>query len=248
MGISRKEVLIIDDDADMRILLKKILEGVGLFVLEATTVTEGVKLLGERVPHLVILDMKVGDESGVKFLEQKREKREWNAVPVLMLSQSKDKNDVYKAVSLGAVDYITKPLNNALIIQKVRKAMAMDASFARVDFDAAKRPKVQLVVHSQIIKAGEGGFVLESPLKAIEAQDYSSIHGSHKSLAKPKIVVRAPIMDEMGVSKSVYTPISMKTRASVEAPGRYTMEFSFSGLTDKVISRIRSIIGAWRTS
>lgn len=230
-AVARKEVLILDDDPDLRNMLRKILEGAGMVVIEASKVAHAIKAMKERMPHLVILDLMLLDnETGVQFLEDRRKDAALAAVPVVVLSASKDKGMIYRALSLGAKDYLPKPLNATLILQKVRKSLAMDATFAKVEFDAGRRPEVHMVVPCRLVQVGEGGVLVEAPLKVDRASS---------------IQVRAPLFDEIGASKAVTKPSRRRAMPSTAAPGQYQTHFTFFGITETIAARVRKVVKGW---
>ena len=140
--------------------------------------------------------------------------------------------------SLGANDYIAKPINAVLLLQKVRKAVSLDVGFAKVEFPADRRPRVFMVVPSTIIRMSSAGFTLEAPLKVVDRDDEGKP-------VKADIQVRAPLLDEVGATKSVYRPASRRPTPSIAAPGQYVTEFSFYGLTDRQAEKVRKLTRKW---
>jgi CheY-like chemotaxis protein len=235
----RKEVLILDDDADIRILVRKILEGAGLVVREAGTVAQALGMVRERAPHLILLDLALaGNDSGFQFLEAKRADPTLSQSPVVVLTASKDRNSVYRAISLGANDYLAKPLNSAILLQKARKAMSLDAGFAKVEFPADRRPRVHMVIPSTIVRMSSAGFTLQAPLKVVDRDEEGKP-------VKADIQVRAPLLDEMSATKTVYRPQTRRPVPSPDAPGQYITEFMFYGLTDRQAEKVKKLTKKW---
>jgi len=110
-------ILVVDDDPAIRELLSAYLERNDLRV---TTVANGAAmraLLGKQVIDLVVLDLKLGAESG---LDLARRLREQSAIPIVMLSGQSDEADRVMALELGADDYLNKPFSPRELLARMR--------------------------------------------------------------------------------------------------------------------------------
>jgi two-component system KDP operon response regulator KdpE len=116
---SAPTALIIDDEKQIRRLLRLALEGAGLQVSEAETGQAGLAEIVRRRPDVVLLDLGLPDMEGVKVL---RRLREWSDVPVLILSVRDDAEEKVAALDAGADDYVTKPFDTAELLARVRAA------------------------------------------------------------------------------------------------------------------------------
>ena len=110
-------ILIIDDEASIRRLLKLTLEAVPYRVVEARDAREGLHLLAAERPSLVVLDMGLPDRRGNEVL---KDLRTWTEIPVLILSVENDPVTIVDALDIGADDYITKPFRNEEFLARVR--------------------------------------------------------------------------------------------------------------------------------
>lgn len=116
---SASTALIIDDEKQIRRLLRLALEGAGLQVCEAETGQAGLSEIVRHRPDVVLLDLGLPDMDGVKVL---RRLREWSDVPVLILSVRDDAEEKVAALDAGADDYVTKPFDTAELLARVRVA------------------------------------------------------------------------------------------------------------------------------
>ncbi|RMF22605.1 MAG: sigma-54-dependent Fis family transcriptional regulator [Bacteroidetes bacterium] len=114
------QVLIIDDESDIRSLLTRILRLEGFEVLEAETGRQGLKLLEKRPMHVVICDVRLPDAHGVDLLPKIKEIQP--LCEVILLTAFGTIPDGVNAIKLGAFDYITKGDDNNKIIPLVNKA------------------------------------------------------------------------------------------------------------------------------
>jgi two-component system KDP operon response regulator KdpE len=116
---SNRVALIIDDEKQIRRLLRLALEGADHQVYEAETGKGGLAEIVYRRPDIVLLDLGLPDMEGVKVL---RNLREWSDVPVLILSVRDDAEEKVAALDAGADDYVTKPFDTAELLARVRAA------------------------------------------------------------------------------------------------------------------------------
>jgi Response regulators consisting of a CheY-like receiver domain and a winged-helix DNA-binding domain len=111
--------LIIDDEKQIRRLLRIALESAGHHVSEAQTGRAGLEEIVHRRPDVVVLDLGLPDMGGVQVL---RRLREWSDVPVLVVSVRDDAEEKVAALDAGADDYVTKPFDTAELLARVRAA------------------------------------------------------------------------------------------------------------------------------
>ncbi len=111
--------LIIDDEVQIRRLLRVTLEASGYRVFEAATGNEGLVEAAQRHPDVVILDLGLPDMEGVAVL---RRLREWSKVPVVVLSVRDREEDKIAALDSGADDFVTKPFGTGELMARLRVA------------------------------------------------------------------------------------------------------------------------------
>lgn len=113
-------VLVIDDELQIRRLLRVCLDANGYRVLEAPTGQEGLAEAAQHRPDVVVLDLGLPDMDGVMVLKRFRE---WSKVPVVVLSVRDREEDKVKALDNGADDYLTKPFGTAELLARLRVAL-----------------------------------------------------------------------------------------------------------------------------
>ena len=121
MTMSRKKILIIDDEKLIRWSLVQKLSEWDLETVEAETCKEGRQALEREFPDLVILDVNLPDKKGTDFLEEI--KRQWPELPVIMITAYGSIDDAVTAMRHGAYDFITKPINDLKLRNAVNNAM-----------------------------------------------------------------------------------------------------------------------------
>ncbi len=112
--------LVIDDEPQIRRLLRVTLEANGYRVFDAATGQDGVAQAAQRRPDVVLLDLGLPDLEGVEVLKRLRE---WSKVPVIILSVRDREDDKVAALDAGADDYVTKPFNSAELLARLRATL-----------------------------------------------------------------------------------------------------------------------------
>jgi two-component system KDP operon response regulator KdpE len=111
--------LIIDDEVQIRRLLRVVLEGENYQVHESATGQEGLTEIANRRPAVILLDLGLPDLDGLQVLKRLRE---WSQAPVLVLSVRDDEQGKVAALDAGADDYVTKPFSSAELLARLRAA------------------------------------------------------------------------------------------------------------------------------
>lgn len=118
--MNNAEILIIDDEVQIRKLLEITLQSNDYKVNEAATAKEGLITAANHPPDLIILDLGLPDESGHEVL---RKLREWYSKPVIILSVQSSEEDIVKALDNGANDYLVKPFRTGELLARIRSAL-----------------------------------------------------------------------------------------------------------------------------
>jgi CheY-like chemotaxis protein len=103
-------VLVVDDDELNRLLVKRVLEGRGVEVEEASSGIEALVAMDVRRPDLIVLDIVMPGMNGVDVLDHVRSTPELAAIPIIMLSGRSGDDDLLATYRAGADYYLTKPL------------------------------------------------------------------------------------------------------------------------------------------
>jgi two-component system KDP operon response regulator KdpE len=114
------EILIIDDEVQMRKLLEITLQSNDYTVSQAANAKEGIIMAANHPPDMIILDLGLPDEDGHSVLQKLRE---WYTNPVIILSVQSNEEDIVKALDTGANDYLTKPFRTGELLARMRSAL-----------------------------------------------------------------------------------------------------------------------------
>jgi two-component system KDP operon response regulator KdpE len=118
--MNNAEILVIDDEIQMRKLLEITLQTSGYKVAKANTAKEGLAAAATSSSDLIILDLGLPDENGHLVLKKLRE---WYTKPVIILSVKNNEDDIVTALDNGANDYLVKPFRTAELLARIRSLL-----------------------------------------------------------------------------------------------------------------------------
>jgi two-component system KDP operon response regulator KdpE len=113
-------VLVIDDEIQIRRLLRVSLEKQGYAVHEAGSASDGLQMVLGKKPDIVLLDLGLPDRDGADALS---ELRTWSSVPVIVLSVRNAEEEIVKLLDAGADDYLIKPFNTGELVARIKVAI-----------------------------------------------------------------------------------------------------------------------------
>lgn len=203
-----KTVLIIDDDIEFRVLLKKTLSAVGAFCEETSTAEEALEMMfKEVVPHIIILDVKLEKESGIYFLNEVSHHALMKTIPIIVYSAYEDERIKKSVFKLGVKEYLVKPLNGNIFLKSLNRVMGPSKELS-YDFMYNNAPQLKVSVAANIQKINEVACVIRSPVKT-ERDFYFDIEmeGLQKVDIDIKKVVNfgKPLVVEPGVYDAHFT-------------------------------------------
>ena len=125
--MNKAEILIIDDEEQIRKLLEITLRLNNYTVTHAATAKEGIIMASNHPPELIILDLGLPDKDGLDVLQ---ELRQWHTNPIIILSVQNSEEIIVKALDKGANDYLSKPWRTGELLARIRSALR---SYAQED-------------------------------------------------------------------------------------------------------------------
>lgn len=142
-------ILAIDDEVQMRRLLRVNLEMNGYKFIEAATGTEGIQEAARCQPDAVLLDLGLPDIDGLSVLKRLRE---WSETPVLVVSVRHREEDKIAALDYGANDYITKPFGTGELLARIRVLLRSSQKQNRVEVFQTGPLSVDLMARAVKVK------------------------------------------------------------------------------------------------
>jgi DNA-binding response OmpR family regulator len=116
-------VLVIDDEAPIRLLCRVNLEAEGMQVLEAADGVTGLDLARDEQPDVVLLDVMMPGLDGWRVAEALLEDERTNGIPIIFLTARAEFRDRARGLDIGGVDYVTKPFNPLDLASLVRELL-----------------------------------------------------------------------------------------------------------------------------
>jgi CheY-like chemotaxis protein len=120
-----KRVLIVDDEASLRTLVRVNLEIDGIEVSEAVDGNEAMSMLRQAPPDLVLLDLMMPGKDGIEVLEDVAADPELRNIPVILLTAKGEQEDLERGAFLGARGHITKPFDPEQMVRTVKAALGI---------------------------------------------------------------------------------------------------------------------------
>lgn len=121
--MNKQSVLIVDDNGFIINLVKNALRHTSLKTIGASSVKNARLMITKLVPDIIILDRKLPDEDGHTLLEDLRRDYRTRHIPVMMLSAENHLDQIKTSLQLGANDYLVKPFQNGVLVQKIDRLL-----------------------------------------------------------------------------------------------------------------------------
>ncbi len=119
-----EKILIVDDEPHITKMLASRLKANGYRIITAENGKEGLQKVKDEQPELVLLDIMMPEMDGHEVLYALKKEEETKSIPVIMVTAKGQIEDVEKSSGMGATDYVVKPFNPVVLLDKVRRALA----------------------------------------------------------------------------------------------------------------------------
>lgn len=140
-------ILVVDDDAMMRLLAGQALEASGFNVAKATGGKEALEYIKGQKPDLILLDVTMPDFDGFAVCRELRNCDDTKNIPVIMLTALDDVKSIGSAYEAGATDFIIKPINWHILVQRVIYVLRASAAFSALRTSQARLEHAQRIAH-----------------------------------------------------------------------------------------------------
>ncbi len=155
-----RQVLIVDDDETARLLLRELLIADGLTVIEAGDGAGALKKFEAHRPDLVLLDIDMPGMDGLTACAQMRELEPAETVPIVMVSGHQDAATINEAYSRGVNDFVLKPVNPALLSNRIRGLIA-DRSDPETSAGSGNSDRLLSAIPDQLFALDRSGRIIE---------------------------------------------------------------------------------------
>jgi two-component system phosphate regulon response regulator PhoB len=123
-------ILVVEDESDIRTLILHHLHKDGYSAAGAADGEEGLKIAGERHPHLIVLDLMLPGMDGMAVCRKVRKNPGLKNTPILMLTARGEEEDMVSGLEAGADDYVAKPFSNRVLLARIRSLLRRGGVFA----------------------------------------------------------------------------------------------------------------------
>ena len=228
-------ILTVEDNDNIRRLISYNLQRAGYEVLQAANGKEAVRILQKVVPDLIILDVRMPEMNGFQLLELMRKYPKAAAIPVVMLSALSQTENVDRALALGVVDYIIKPLDPTVLLAKVKEALAHHKKVSNQWTGPDRRQFERVLIQGINLSPQPGGRVL----------DLSEGGLCYRTKSPPQegdvISIEAhELFELMGVSEQTLRARVVYVRT--EGLGYFRLGLAFIGLSPSARDSIRRFV------
>lgn len=162
-------IIVVDDDHDILRLARELLATAGHEVLTAENAVEAIELLNQHGCEAMITDANMPQHSGYDLLRTIRNNSKWSDLPIAMLTGRREKKDIERAVELGVDDYIVKPIDPLLFLQKIElllKKKVQQKTETQTNFTAADITSPgKMNVDIELRSISELGVVIHTPIE-----------------------------------------------------------------------------------
>ena len=142
-------VLVIDDEAPIRLLCRVNLEAEGISVLEAADGTTGLDIARDEQPDVVLLDVMMPGLDGWRVAEELLEDDRTSAIPIIFLTARAEFRDRARGLDIGGVDYVTKPFNPLELASLVRGLLDRIERGERDELRGEKLAELRTLIESE---------------------------------------------------------------------------------------------------
>ena len=121
--MAKETILVVEDEEDIRELLKYNLEKEGYQIFGAATGEEALQAVRRRLPDLILLDLMLPGIDGLEVCRRIKSDPQARYLPIIMLTAKGEETDIVTGLELGADDYVTKPFSPRVLVARLRAAL-----------------------------------------------------------------------------------------------------------------------------
>ena len=203
----KTEILVIDDNADIRYLICNILQEHGYLIRSAANYDQAVKEINTKLPSLALVDIKLdkGDKDGINLLKILMEKNK--SLPVIMISGHANVQVAVEAIRLGAYEFVEKPFSSEKLLNYVKRALEVtdireeknkveDKLFHSFDLIGKSIEIIKIKKTIEKLSAAESRILISGQTGTGKELVARKIHKNSSRSEKPFVVFNAALLQE----------------------------------------------------
>jgi len=168
--MTKPTILIIEDEQDIRELVKYNLQREGFAVLEAESGEQGLTLVERAAPDLILLDLMLPGKDGLEICRILKREERTRDIPVVMMTARGEESDIVTGLELGAEDYVVKPFSPNVLCSRVKAILRRNVSVPEVSLDDV------LSIHDMVIHPGRHEVRVKDKRVDLTASEFRMLH------------------------------------------------------------------------
>lgn len=168
--MTKTNILVIEDEEDIRELVTYNLHRENFGVLEAGTGEEGLTMVERMTPDLILLDLMLPGKDGLEICRMLKRDERTQAIPVVMMTARGEESDIVTGLELGAEDYIVKPFSPKVLAARVKAVLRRNASAPELE------PGDVIRIHDIVIHPGRHEVLVKDKPVDLTATEFRILH------------------------------------------------------------------------
>lgn len=170
MSMQRPTILIVEDEEDIRELVRYNLARERYEILEAETGEAGLKLAARNKPDLILLDLMLPGKDGMEICRELKRSDDTRAIPVIMMTARGEESDVVAGLEIGADDYVVKPFSPKVLVARVKTILRRQSA------DEAPSEEDVLKIYDLMIHPGRHEVTVKDQSLDLTASEFAILH------------------------------------------------------------------------
>lgn len=166
----KPNVLIVEDEEDIRELVRYNLQRENFAVLEAGSGEEGLRLVDRTIPDLILLDLMLPGRDGLEVCRILKRDNRTSGIPVVMMTARGEESDIVTGLELGAEDYIVKPFSPRVLCARAKAVLRRNASVPDLE------PDDVITIHDMVIHPGRHEVLVKDRPVDLTATEFRILH------------------------------------------------------------------------
>lgn len=168
--MTKPNILVVEDEEDIRELVKYNLQRENFAVLEAETGEAGLKLVERTIPDLILLDLMLPGKDGLEICRIIKRDERTRHIPIVMMTARGEESDIITGLELGAEDYVVKPFSPKVLCARAKAVLRRNASAPEL------APEDVIAVHDMVIHPGRHEVLVKDKKVDLTATEFRLLH------------------------------------------------------------------------
>ena len=168
--MTKSNILVVEDEKDIRELVKYNLQRESFIVLEAETGEAGLKMVERTIPDLILLDLMLPGKDGLEICRILKRNDRTRNIPVVMMTARSEESDIVTGLELGAEDYVVKPFSPKVLNARVKAVLRRRSTAPRLS------PEDVITVHDMVIHPGRHEVLVKDQKIALTVNEFRILH------------------------------------------------------------------------